>query len=57
MTKLLQSFEKLIKKCITFLSAVQSQNKNLAALVSSILKLSKDSIKKSNRLYLFKNLF
>ena len=42
---------------MTFLSGVQSENKNLAVIVLSILKISKDSIKKSTHLYLFKNLF
>ena len=55
MKKCSQSFKKHIKKILTFtlLTAVQSENKNLA-IVLDILKNSKDSIKKSNRLYLFK---
>ena len=56
MKKCSQSFKKHIKKILTFtlLTVVQSENKNLAAIVLDILKNSKDSIKKSNRLYLFK---
>ena len=55
MKKCSQSFKKHIKKILTFtlLTGVQSENKNLA-IVLDILKNSKDSIKKSNRLYLFK---
>ena len=56
MKKCSQSFKKHIKKILTFtlLTVVQSENKNLAAIVLDILKNSKDSIKKSNRLYLYK---
>ena len=57
--KSLQSFEKFIEKLVTFtlLSIVRCENKNLAALVVSVPEIAKGSIKKSNRLYLFKNLF
>ena len=44
--------------CITApLSVKRRETKNLAALVVSILKIVKDSIKKSKRLYFFKNWF
>ena len=36
---------------------MQNENKNLVATVLSVLKISKDSIEKSNRSYLFKTLF
>ena len=50
---------KVYKKLITFtlLSVVRNENKNLVSTVSSIVKISKDNIKKNKRLYLFKNLF
>ena len=54
---MLTKFQKAYKKdfiTFTLLTVVQSENKNLAAIVLDILKNSKDSIKKSNRLYLFK---
>ena len=35
---------------IVLISVVRSENKNLAAIVLSILKLSRDSMKKSNHL-------
>ena len=41
----------------TLLSVVRNENKNLVSTVSSIVKISKDGIKKNKRLYLFKNLF
>ena len=37
------------------LSVKRRETKNLAALVVSILKIVKDSIKKGNHLYFFKN--
>ena len=40
-----------------FLSGVQSQNKDLAAIVLSILKVPKDSIKKGTCLQIFKYVF
>ena len=49
---------KVLKRCnFTLLSEAQSENKCSAAVVLSFLKISKDSIKKSNGLYLFENLF
>ena len=41
----------------TLSSVVQNENRNLAAMVLSILKSFQDSIKKSCRLYILKNLF
>ena len=38
------------------LSEVQRKNENLAAIVLSILKISKDSIKRKNPLYLLKKI-
>ena len=55
----LTKFQKAYKKFrkFTLLRVVQSENKNLAPIVLSIPKISKDSIKRSNRLYLLQNLF
>ena len=55
LTKLWKSYKKI--KTFSLLSVVQSQGKDLTAMVLSIINISKDSIKNKNRLYLFKNLF
>ena len=46
----------MFKKTFIFLSVVGSKNKNLAAIVLSILTISRHSIKMSNGLNLFEKL-